>query len=492
MKIRHLLLSLMLFAVGGVCAADNNMPVEIAPVEAPFTIRQFTRPVFPDHSVRVKMAQKGLSTKAIQKAIDKMAGRGGGTVIIPDGDWQTGRIIMKSNVNIHLSDGCVLHFSGEIKDYLPVVFTRDEGMDLYSLGAFFYANGQTNIALTGKGRVVGPSTDCEVFQRNKEWSLKYNLEQHIDSMPLSKRVFDGKDGSMVYLPKTFSPINCKGVFVEGVTFDQGLFWNVVPQYCTNVIIRGVTVTSYGHGRTDGIDIDSSEDVLIEYCSLDCQDDCYTIKSGRGTDGIAVNKPTKNVVVRNSIALRGAGGIVCGTETAGGIQNVYCVDCEFKGTDQAFRFKTRRPRGGLIENIYVERIKADVRKQALFFDMLGSSSFVGGMASRFPIRPVGKLTPKYRNVFVKDAEIANCRDLIDVRGLPESPIENVVFENITAKCQTIGKMQDTENFVIKNVKFETEGNNVLTIDNSKNSTFTDFFNKTAGEPVKVEEINTESN
>ena len=94
------------------------------------------------------------------------------------------------------------------------------------------------------------------------------------------------------------------------------------------------MNSFGHGRTDGIDIDSSNDVLIEYCSLDCQDDCYTMKSGRGKDGLKVNRPTSNVVIRKSIALRGAGGIVCGTEIAGGVRNVYMYDCVFEGTDQA--------------------------------------------------------------------------------------------------------------------------------------------------------------
>lgn len=87
--------------------------------------------------------------------------------------------------------------------------------------------------------------------------------------------------------KTIAPINCKNVLIEGVTLDQGLYWNIVPQYCENVIIRGVTVTSFGHGRTDGIDVESSRNVLIEYCSLDCSDDCYTIKSGRGEDGVKI-------------------------------------------------------------------------------------------------------------------------------------------------------------------------------------------------------------
>ncbi|MCS2308577.1 glycosyl hydrolase family 28 protein [Bacteroides thetaiotaomicron] len=77
-----------------------------------------------------------------------------------------------------------------------------------------------------------------------------------------------------------------------------------------MIIRGVTVDSHGHGRTDGIDIESTRNVLIEYCSLDCGDDCFTMKSGRGEDGIRVNKPSENIVIRYCLAKRGWGGIVC--------------------------------------------------------------------------------------------------------------------------------------------------------------------------------------
>lgn len=153
------------------------------------------------------------------------------------------------------------------------------------MGAFIYAHDAENIAVTGKGKIVGPSTDCEIYQVNREKALNIENVCRNGDMPLAERVFDGKqNGGAVFLPKTIAPINCKNVLIEGVTMEQGLYWNVVPQYCDGVIIRGVTVSSFGHGRTDGIDIESSRNVLVEYCSLDCQDDCYTMKSGRGKDG----------------------------------------------------------------------------------------------------------------------------------------------------------------------------------------------------------------
>ena len=232
------------FLVGPDC-----MPADIDPIAAPFDMPKMERPMINDYKAVVRMSRRGLSTQAIQQAIDKVAQKGGGKVIIPAGRWHTGRITLKSGVELHLSDGCELHFSGDIKDYLPEVFTRDEGIEIYSLGAFIYADGAENIAVTGKGRIVGPSTDCEIYQANKEKAL--NIELLVDAdTPVAQRVFDGKARQgEVFLPKSIAPINCKNVLIEGVTIDSSLYWNVVPQYCEDVIIRGVTVNSYGHGRT---------------------------------------------------------------------------------------------------------------------------------------------------------------------------------------------------------------------------------------------------
>lgn len=429
------------------------MPQEIETIAAPFDMPQLQCPQFPDRTAVVKMNRKGMSTRAIQQTIDKIAAKGGGTVVIPDGKWSTGRIELKSNVCLHLSDNAELSFSGMIKDYMPVVFTRDEGIEIYSLGAFIYANGAENIALTGKGRIVGPSTECEIYQINKKTAL--NIEIIAPQHPLEKRVYDGKQNPQVFLPKTFAPINCKNVLIEGVTLDNGLYWNVVPQYCENVIIRGVTVNSFGHGRTDGIDVESSKNVLVEYCSLDCQDDCYTMKSGRGTDGVRVGRPTENVVVRYCLALRGAGGIVCGTEVAGGIRNVYMHDCVFDGTDQAFRFKTLRSRGGGVENVRVERVRArNLSGPAFYCDMLGSIKWGGDLAKRHHVKEVNEFTPDFHSVVVDNVVIDGCRKLVEAIGLPEQPLRNILFSNIKANCQQLVKMRDVESFVIKDADIET--------------------------------------
>lgn len=421
----------------------QQMPEEIAPIQAPFDMPQLQRPAFPARTLSITKTgakQKKLSTAAIQKAIDQLAKKSGGTVIVPAGSWLTGRIELKSNINLRLEEGAELNFSGDIKDYLPCVPTRNEGVDVISMGAMVYANGAENIALTGKGKLIAPARDCQMMKQ-----AMGGVKEELQKLPLEQRVFDGSNGGQVCLPQFFGPINCKNILVEGVTFMKSIFWNIVPVYCENIIIRGVEVWSHGMGRTDGIDIDSSVNALIEYTTLDCGDDCFTLKSGRGMDGKLKNRPTENVVVRHCTVKRGVGGMTIGSETAAVVRNVYMHDCVMENPRSGFYFKTRRPRGGGGENMWFERIHiVNTPGSAISWDMLGSAMYVGKMAQRHPTPAVNELTPFYRNMHFKDIRVDNCKTLIKATGLPESPIEDVTFENIQSDnrlilLQDVGKM-----------------------------------------------------
>lgn len=458
------------------------MPEQIEPVVAPFETQSFSRPVFPDRTRKVWMRRGGrMSTRRIQRVIDRVSRRGGGTVVIPAGVWYTGRICLKNDVNLHISEGAELHFSGEIKDYLPVVFTRDEGVELYSLGAYIYANGARHIALTGKGRIISPDDQCEIYRRNSDDPLGEVLTHD-----LPDRIYDGRDGGHVFIPKAFAPIGCEDVFVEGITFENKIYWNIVPQYCHNVVIRGCTVSSYGLGRTDGIDVDSCTDVLVEYCSLDNGDDCFTIKSGRGEDGRRVGRPTERVVVRRCLALRGTGGIVFGTEIAGGVRDVYLCDCVFQGNNHAVRFKTRRPRGGFVENVTVERVRANVLYQALWAEMLGSERWVGELAHRYPAREITPLTPWFRNFTLRDMEIEGGQTLVEMAGLPEMPLRDVTISHIKASCGQVGSFADAVGITMEDVSIDSDATE-LTLDNVEAATFTGVVNMRTNRPVQVKKL-----
>lgn len=441
-KVKTMAAICLLLMVCGMGRAQ--MPAEIEEIKAPFEMPKMERLVFPERSVTITRmgAKEGkICTAAIQKAIDRVARKGGGTVVVPKGRWLTGRIIMKSNVNLHLQEGAELMFSGEIKDYLPVVQARYEGVDAYSLGAMIYANGTENIALTGKGKLIGPDYGCEILTR-----AEGGIDPNFEKTPLEKRIVDGKEGGKVFMPVFFGAFNSRNVMVEGVTFEHSIFWNIVPTYCERVIIRGVTVKSKGQVRTDGIDIDSSRDVLIEYTTLECGDDCFTLKAGRGNDGMDRNRPTENVVIRHCTVKGGVGGIAVGSETAATVRNVYAHDCVIEKAMYPFYMKTRRPRGGGGEKMLFERIHVkEAERPAIFFDMLGSPNAAGGLGLRLPAREVNRLTPCFRDITFRDITIDSCPTMVRAKGLPERPIENLVLENVRSanrvvSVQDIGTME----------------------------------------------------
>ncbi len=441
---------------------------EIRPIHAPFSFKTFT-PVKRNHLFNIKDSgakENLISTNIIQDCINKASKQGGGTVIIPKGKWKSGRLTLKNNVNLHLEKDAVLSFSGDLMDYQPAVFTRIEGIEVMSLGACIYANAQHDISITGNGKLIGPAQG-EVRHYIYDTTV---IEKVVPlNKPVKERKYCGTNGEGYFLPMFISPINCKNVLIEGITLVNTAFWNIVPTYCNNVIIRGVKVNSVGIPRGDGIDIESSKNVLIEFCTLSCGDDCFTLKAGRGEDGIRVNKPTENVVIRYCMAKEGHGGITVGSETAGVIKNVYVHDCFLDNTGVGLRFKTRRPRGGGGQNLTYERIKMKLRYTAFKWDMLGSPGSVGELAYRYPKRKVNNLTPKFENITFKDIEIEKCSRLLGIIGIPESPVNNVTISNLNAQCDKLIECNDLTNLSLNHSHIYSN-NDTIYLSNAENCIF----------------------
>ena len=428
-------------------------PADIEPIGATFKgMPQLQRPTFPNRTLSIRKTKGD-----VQRAIDQLARRGGGHVIVPAGNWHTGRITLRDNIDLHLEAGANLHFSGKLEDYQPAVLTRNEGVELYSLGALIYGRDARNIAVTGAGfdaegnplsRLIGPGRDNEIYESVMHGFV---VEDFINlQSPVEERIFDGtslprsvlgpkllandsllqSNEHSIFLPMFFAPVNCKNVLLEGVEFEEPLFWNITPVYCDSVIIRGCAVNSRG-GRTDGIDIESTRNVLIEYCTLACGDDCFTLKAGRAEDGLRVGRPTENVVIRHCLAERGPGGVTFGSETAGMIRRVYMHDCVFTSPSNGFYFKSRRNRGGGGEDLTFRRIRMKSPGRAFYFDMLGSTMYVGELANRLPVRPITPLTPVYRRITMDQVLVESCKELILLKGLPESPVEDLTISHLEA-------------------------------------------------------------
>ena len=273
----------------------------------PHILAGIKAPEFPDRSFDITDfgAKEGgitLCTKAIKEAIDECVKAGGGKVVIPPGLYLTGTIHLKSNVNLVVSKGATLLFSTNPEDYLPLVYTRWEGVECYNYSALIYAFEQENIAVTGEGTLDGQASWDNWWAWNQKKDENGNKLVPLQAEP--RRIFfenaekgvpveERRLGEGHFLrPNFIQPYRCKNVLIEGVTIKRSPMWEVHPVLCENVTVRGLTIDTHGPNN-DGCDPESSKNVLIEDCVFDTGDDCIAIKSGRNNDGRRVGVASEN-------------------------------------------------------------------------------------------------------------------------------------------------------------------------------------------------------
>lgn len=455
-------------------SSRTTMPGDtLQQVVAPFPVPAFTRPAIPERQFDIRdfgarESTDTKSTQAIRRAIETAARAGGGTVVIPDGVWRSGAIHLEDNINLHLSAGAELRFSQDFEDYLPVVFSRHEDIECYKSSAFISANGKSNIAITGTGILDGQGTPWWPLKEQGAQAEVLLYDMASRGVPVEQRVFDGSAGKQLR-PAFFQPVNCRNVLVEGPTFLYGAFWTITPTYCENVIIRKIRIVTEGERghvpNGDGIDPSSCKNVLIEKCTFDTGDDCIAIKAGRDKDGRRVGVPTENVVIRDCTGLRGHGGIVIGSETAGGIRNVLATDCRFTGTDRIIRIKTARGRGGTIENLWFRNIEGrDIAREAIHVNMLYTGE-------RLPAAPVSEETPRIRNLHFENVSCASGKGYgIEILGLPEMPVENVFFTRLDLRTSKGVNLADVNSVHFKESRVSATAAPLIAILDGRDITF----------------------
>lgn len=416
-------------------SACASVPQVIAPIEAPFAMPQLERPSFPERIYNIRdygaqpmahpQADSPLNTDAIHRAIENAHQAGGGKVVIPKGQWLTGPIHLKSHINLHLDKGAQVFFSTNRADYLPVVMQRHEGVEALNYSPLIYGFKLNNVAITGQGVFEGQG------EHWWDWYREHGAPPRAIAakVPLSRRDF-GKGANMEGMRPSFLLLwETSDILIEGITLNNSPFWNVHLVYSQNAIVRNVRVNSLNAPNGDGIVVDSSKNVLLEYNHLETGDDAVVIKSGMNEDGLNINIPTENVVVRHFKAVNvrtGSGGVVFGSETSGGIRNVYVHDGYFDGADRGIRFKTERGRGNVIENIHVR----DIVMKNITYEAININTFYTGPSAMGP-------SPTVRNIFIRNVSVDTVPTGIAFSGLPEKWLENIHLENITIKNAGVG-------------------------------------------------------
>ncbi|MGB8367748.1 MAG: glycoside hydrolase family 28 protein [Limisphaerales bacterium] len=364
-------------------------------------------------------------TLAIGKAIDACAGSGGGSVVVPSGEFLTGPIHLKGSVDLHLDKDATLKFSTNFSAYLPAVFSRFESVECYNYSPFIYAFGQKNVAVTGEGTLDGQATEENWLRwkgkkggTDNQMAANGRLKKMAqDGVPVEQRRFGDGD----YLRPNFIQFNrCRNVMVAGVRIRNSPMWEINPVLCTNVIVRGVDVVSHG-ANNDGCDPESCRDVLIEKCLFDTGDDCIAIKSGRNNDGRRIGVPSVNLIIRGCTMRDGHAGTAIGSEISGGCSNVFVENCEMSSPhlNCALRLKSNAVRGGVLQNIFMRNVNVgQVADSVLQIDFLYEEG------------TNGIYKPVARNVAMENITVDHTPRVLNVRGFPAAKISNVRIYNST--------------------------------------------------------------
>ena len=408
--------------------------------ELPGILERIVPPAFPDHPVSViDFGAKGDSTTdnhgAFRKAIDDLAGSRGGTLLVPPGQYFVdGPIHLKSHINLHIEEGARIFFSNNPDSYLPAVKVRWEGTVCYNYSPLIYGYQLQNVAITGLGIIDGAANAWSKQWRKQQNPDKARLRQMgNDTVPEYQRVFangfldldgDGADdgygdGMQHYLRPTLIELyECEGILIEDLTIRDSPFWTVHPVFSKNVSLRKLKI--YGESlNDDGIDPDSSEDVLIEGCKIKTHDDAIAIKAGRDQD--AWDRPgSRNIIVRNNHLLSGVNALCIGSEMSGGVENFYVYDNYIAGGTHALNFKCNLDRGGQVQKVFIRDIQVESCQDAMFIFRMDYQGYRG---NHFPT--------KFNDFYVSGIQ---CKEVTKtpfrIVGVEEEPIARILLDNIT--------------------------------------------------------------
>lgn len=440
-----------------------------------------------------------LNTISINKAIATCSQKGGGVVLVPPGMWKTGPIVLKSNVNLHISRSALLQFTDDKTQY-HLVEGNFEGHHAIRNESPISGVDLENIAITGEGIIDGHGEVWRAMGKDRvtenEWKRLittgvvsddgktwYPSEGYaIGAKNVASRNYTTGKTMNDYIPmKDFFRPNllvltgCKHVLLQNVTFQNSPAWCLHTLQCEHLTFDGVRVRNEENAQNgDGMDIESCAYVKVENCTLDCGDDGICIKSGKDEEGRKTGKPSMYIVIKNNVVYKAHGGFVIGSEMSGGAHDIFVSDCNFIGTANGLRFKTVRGRGGVVENIFIRNINMrDIVGDAITFDMyyFTKKPALDQNGEKVSIPVADETTPQFRKFYIQNIICDGAARGILFRGLPEMNIRDIHVDGATIISKEGMEIVEANNISLKNVSFHCEKSpSLIHIENSSNIYF----------------------
>ncbi len=355
-------------------------------------------------------------TVAIQKAIDAcawkdvaMVGKGmlpeSNVVRLEGGTFLSAPIELKSGITLEIAKGATLLASPDHADFKPQMVFKLPGVQ-----PFVSAVHATHVTVTGGGVLDGNGQSWwEMIRGKKDGGVLGNANPR----PMGL-VFD----------------HSQHIRVENITVQNSGFWQIVPYYSDDIVIRNSRVLAPRHApNTDGIDPFSSSNIVIEHMYEDVDDDDVAIKSGP-IDSPGPDAPSKNITI-SDCEIRHGHGISIGSEIAGGAQNVLVERVHFVGTDNGVRVKANRDRGSDVSGIIFRDITMEDVKNTLIISEYYPKALPEGTVESAPI---GRLTPFFHDITIENLKSVGSEWAGVVIGLPESPVKNLVMKNVEIEAK----------------------------------------------------------
>ncbi|MCD8044039.1 MAG: glycosyl hydrolase family 28 protein [Tannerellaceae bacterium] len=359
-----------------------------------------------------------LSTDAIQEAIDMCGADGGGTVVIPAGNYLSGPLFMRSNTTLLFETGATVYASKNPDDYVGK--GREHGAsDAVQANSLIMALGCENIRISGSGTLHGQAVRAE-YQRD----TNYDPQEPITGRDIAIADQYGADYRTKYRRVAPSPglINmteCKDVVVEDIRLIESAFWTFHLQWCERVTVRGVYIQSdESNGvNSDGLDIDGCRQVRVSDCLIDTGDDALCIKTTRSQDR---TQPCEDLVITNCILRSSSAALKIGTESHADFRRITVSNCIINGANRGLNMIIRD--GGHVSDVKFSNLIISTERKRTFWWGNGDPIWLI-IANRTPESPTGSI----RNVTF-DNITATGQSGIRLEGMSRA-IENIRFKNV---------------------------------------------------------------
>ena len=349
----------------------QNLPVELKQVVS-FDIPDNTVSIADFGGVGDGVA---LNTEAFRKAISALTKKGGGRIVVPQGVWLTGPIVLKDNIDLHIERNAIVLFSPD-----KSLFVDAEGKSS-RCDPGIKASKRKNIAITGEGIIDGNGAQWRPVKRSKVSDTEWKRFAAIGGVERQngalwypwdvkagyKNIADTPENQEKSRQDLIRLTDCENILIEGVTVQNSPRFHVHPCNSKNIIIDGITVRCPWNAQNgDAIDLSDCHQALIVNSVVDAGDDGICMKSGKAKATALVNG-CEDILIEDNTVFHAHGGFVIGSEDITGMKRIVVRRCRFSGTDTGLRFKSGIGRGGKTEDIHISDIVMnDITDEAIVF------------------------------------------------------------------------------------------------------------------------------